>query len=130
MKKLLKTIVALVLIGMWFVPWPEIFGPMMEPHLRGEVPAEELEYMSQLAVGLIVYPAMFVLIIILATVAFIKEKRAPKAPSRGPAPPPRATADQLTAAERRQREKKRKQAEAAGDLLLTLAFIDADKKRK
>lgn len=130
MKRVVVTTTAVILAGMWLVPWPWIFGPMMKPSLRGEVPADELEFASQVAAILAVYPALLILIIIFVTASIIMHRRAAKTKMDGSAPLPRAASSQLSAAEGRERERRKRKAEAAGDLLLTLAFIDADKNRK
>ena len=128
MKRFLVTAITIILASMWLVPWPWILGPMMRPHLRGEVPPEDLRFMSELAVVFTVYPVLLILIITFVTAAVIMHKRAAKEHDRGVKPTPRATAEQLTAAERRERERRRRHAQAGGDIAMALMLMEDKKK--
>jgi hypothetical protein len=70
---------------------------------------------------------------IIATVLFVawfsrRKERGPRPGAHSPAAP--LQYESVAEVEERKRKKRRRKAEEAGDVLLTLAFIDADKKRK
>lgn len=130
MKNLVIVILALVIM----VPWPIWAGPMMSPYLQPALSPDEAATAAPVLSAFVIYPVLLVLFGIAVRLLDAVEEHVGKTSGQYSLRPPAGVDTMHTTAHsaesERKREKSREQAEAAGDLLLTLAFIDADKKRK
>lgn len=126
----MRKLVGIILIGLVVVPWPWLGVPLLAPHLQGTMPPEQIEFMAPIMLAWAVYPLIgLVALITLGPMASRGKKRA-RARKEGRVTPGHGSLAPPTDAERREREKRRRKAQDVGDLLMVLAFIDADRNRK
>lgn len=121
--KILLVVILVMFPPALFVPALPIFGMLYLWALQ-DLPPEE----SAMVAGVYTVPIYLVAVIIFA-VWYSRRRKAILAQGPHAAQPP-AQMQSISEQDDKKRRKQRRQAEAAGDLLLTLAYIDADKKRK
>lgn len=118
------TLIAILVVfpPAFLIPALPIFGLLYLWALQDFPPTE-----AAMAATVYTIP-LYIVAVVLFVVWYRRRASRPRGREHSPAPP--LQADSVAELDERGRRKRRRQAEAAGDLLLALAFIDADKNRK
>ncbi len=120
--------VALTLIVLLLIPWVIVMNLLLSPEFLSQVSAGEIQRLAPAIAVLIVYPVILVGLASIIGIPMLKEQRNARKTRQGTEPPSCVIVKPLSDAERREREKRRKRAQAGGDIAMALMLIDNKRK--
>ena len=130
----MKKLAGAMIIGLLLVPWPIWGVPVFGPHLRGVLPPDEIEFMAPLMLAVVVYPLIGLFAFITLGSIEYMERRTTGAVRHAHTPVAGASVSDRCGAEsrkhERERQKRKQKAREDGALLILLAELTEDDRRR